>query len=457
MNTASPIRKASCPGCAATYTVPAHAVAAKARCRVCQAIFSLDGEAVPAPKLAITTSLPFPPVLSCAAPVTESSAVPVSTGPSAVQGATELAPEPSAEEVPHSPLGGVGKRTLALIVSGIFVLLALAWPGMRHICALGTGPERRKYLPRIALGTLAVLVGLTVGTESLCGLFSSSTKDAIPPPLPPPPPPDWTAKTTPLKVRPRKVERPLTLDVAMNFTGTDNVTGTKHAFGSNFAAQFRELTQNIDDEGETDIRLECRGCTLAFTMDGDTEANLLLNQKEMIANLHRMVIAEKLSKHNDAFYWKADVSQVPEEYQDNVRPNANRVGMFLQMLTVSLPDQEVAPGATGEKSSTFAMGSTKGEKRTRQTRYTYRGIQTRNGREEAVIDMKMTMLTKQGEGTLKGNGKGEAVFDLSARQFSRVNLTLDLELDTNLVVIDSNSRAKGTVNLSLQRDLAGAR
>jgi hypothetical protein len=324
----------------------------------------------------------------------------------------------------------------------------------------------------LAAGVLAVLLLLGIGGYGLSVLLRSSppaTQSGDNVAQAPAPAPDTRPK---LELVPRQLvvrhkvdqEHPVTFSFDMKFESKD-AKDEQHTCTGTCAVHYREITKQVSDEDRNPAvrRLEYQDCKLEILVDNKKDRFKFSGQEEVVNNIARMASLQRLSwRENRLINYEIDLGK---EIDD---PNLKQsyVGMHGQLTTLlgflHVPnppggEKPVKPGDTWSESGEFSRSSgSKGEVHTSTNRftYTYEGLRRTNGREEAVIRVKVE-LRARGDESLSGDGDGEAIFDLKAGQVSTVKLKVDLKTDTSLFVVDGDSRATGTIKLELQRDVSG--
>src|SRR5262249_6226641 len=79
----------------------------------------------------------------------------------------------------------------------------------------------------------------------------------------------------------------------------------------------------------------------------------------------------------------------------------------------------------------------------------YRGLRRTDGQELAVIDLTGTMNGKGSNSDMKGEARGDAVYDLATRRFLQVRV--NFELDMRIKFLGETVRAEGIMDVELKR------
>lgn len=271
-------------------------------------------------------------------------------------------------------------------------------------------------------------------------------------------------KPSDLVVKPRLGQRSVQFDVKMKFKTLSKEPDGAHTFGANFAAQILETTERIDQlQRNTFVKLKYEECKLKFSLDKEDDAVVILNQEEIAKHISKVVMRQKLDKENQQLDLELDLNEVPDEgdTQKAIASFHSNLNLMMGLLCVRMPGKDfVEPDESWSESHSVSMpgGGKSADTTTLATKCTYLGIRKRNGRDEAIISVKPTILSKKGdEVLLKGEGDGEAVLDLDAAQITSVQLNIKMDMDTSMVLIDGKERATGTLELSLRRNLPAAK
>lgn len=451
---------------------------------------------------------------------------PSGPAPALRTGAAEAPPTPPAPSTGGRALGLLGLGAW-LTWKGTSGVARLSWWGTRKAYALGTGPNRKYHLPWITATAAACLVGLAYGGMAVRSWWDAqpttaqsdvvaqaqpvATQESVKPTAEKKPdskkPDDKPAaekkpddklvadkkpddkpvvekkpdakpvtekkvddapiqrKPSDLVVKPRLGRRSVQFDVKMKFKTVNKEPEEDHTFVANFAAQILETTERIDQlQRNTFLKLQYQDCKLKFTLGKEEGAIVMPDQEEVAKHLPKVVMRQKLGRHNQQLDLELDLNEVPDEgdLQKSIAGFHTNLNFMMDLLSVRMPEKDlVEPDESWSSAHTLSMPSEgkKAESTTVEMTYKYIGMRKRNGRDEAIIAVKPLIMSKKGqEILLKGEGDGEAILDLDAAQITSVNLKIKMDMEKSAVLIDgSDERATGTMELSLRRNLPAAK
>jgi hypothetical protein len=131
----------------------------------------------------------------------------------------------------------------------------------------------------------------------------------------------------------------------------------------------------------------------------------------------------------------------------------NHVVLTLQAFSVPVPNGKANPLMTWKEHSPLPIVvGQDAEDTSLDTTYTYLGVRTRNGRQEAVIGLSGVVKGPGGsDADLSGKVEGVAVFDLADGQISEVDARVSYFLQMENPLMGGRSRGNGIIELTLRR------
>jgi S1-C subfamily serine protease len=249
--------------------------------------------------------------------------------------------------------------------------------------------------------------------------------------------------------------RPVTLTSLASLKLVDP-DGEAHTMNVNMLARFAERTVRVDPGGSAALSLQYRGFRLGILFDRKPpERNAGLQQ--LVNDMTRMAAVLVVSRKGEIVRDQADASRVPPRSREDVLDMHQQIQKSLQAVSVILPDKEVQAGEkwtalqplvmfTGSKASLGVMAVT----------YTYLGRRTRNGRDEALIEINGVVRGRKGrELSVGGKATGFALLDLASGQISGARISVGIDLD--LTLGKQSAKANGTLVVRLQRGVVPAK
>jgi predicted Zn finger-like uncharacterized protein len=148
-----------------------------------------------------------------------------------------------------------------------------------------------------------------------------------------------------------------------------------------------------------------------------------------------------------------DTRQVLPAYRQVLTEMSQQIQHGLDLLAVPLPNKQVAAGETWKAWRVLPIDTPGSfEKGGVLMTYTYVGSRTRDGREEAVVQLAGEVRPREGQKVqVGGRAHGSAVIDLASGRASQAVLSVLVDLDTKLE--DRPVQASGTLEVSMRRAL----
>jgi hypothetical protein len=128
---------------------------------------------------------------------------------------------------------------------------------------------------------------------------------------------------------------------------------------------------------------------------------------------------------------------------------------MLETLAVPLPGNKVNPGESWNAQRTLPLDTSgKYDAGVMDMKYTYLGLRSRDGRDEAVISLSGVVRARQGvRQYVSGKTHGTAVVDVATGLVTQAVATVDVDID--LTLSGQLSKADGALEIKLQRNLSG--
>jgi S1-C subfamily serine protease len=222
---------------------------------------------------------------------------------------------------------------------------------------------------------------------------------------------------------------------------------------ANEEARFTETTRSVDAGGTAKVRLQYESCTFGARVN-NRELPLGQDTQRALKDVKALAVDLQIGKSGSVDAHQVDTSRAPEGSRRDLAQLQELVEQSLEVLTVPLPNKQVAAGTSWQAVLTLPIHiqGKRFETGTVAMTYTYLGVRKREGREEALLDLEGTV---RGSKThISGRAEGSVVFDLALGQVreNRTTYYLDLDLKLERVV-----RGSGTLQMRLHRDLAPLR
>lgn len=152
-----------------------------------------------------------------------------------------------------------------------------------------------------------------------------------------------------------------------------------------------------------------------------------------------------------------DDRKVPKQTRRIMHSLAKQLQAALEVMTVPLPNEEAQPGKTWEESKAmpldFAPDEDDADLADLRMTYTYRGMRTLppedGGHKQAVIDLVGSMKGSGKSSEVKGEARGDAVFDMKEQRFVKVKV--NFEMNSRIHILGETVKAEGVMDVELTR------
>jgi uncharacterized protein (TIGR03067 family) len=170
------------------------------------------------------------------------------------------------------------------------------------------------------------------------------------------------------------------------------------------------------------------------------------------------VSAEVISDTRGDLTWRTrDLSGVGATVRDGVDEILRRVQNSFDVLAVPLPEGEMKPGKRWQATRTLmlSLAPLLEDRATLDMTYTYRGLRTRGGQEEAVVSLSGFLREVNGRGfKITGDATGTVVLDRETGQTLSAYVVVETEMQLKLRT--GTVRGHGTHEVRTKRTVAGA-
>lgn len=266
--------------------------------------------------------------------------------------------------------------------------------------------------------------------------------------LQPAPPLERKAATLPtIKVGNQPLEVVSSLELGLDSGGGEDVL-----LALNFQAQLQEQVLSLDNQGTATIRLQYQRMAARLTRNGQPPPN---NPFQQVASMVTLLSGDmRIDRKGTVLTNQADTSKVPpnpagaKQILSNV---GDQIQQLLQALTVPQPGGNVQVGQSWTAQRALPI-DIQGRYDTCviDCKYTYLGVRTREGKQEAVIELSGDVKPRPGSGaSAAGTMRGTAIIDLASGLVSTVEATTDSDL--TVPVSKGVFRAGGKLEMKLQR------
>jgi predicted Zn finger-like uncharacterized protein len=143
----------------------------------------------------------------------------------------------------------------------------------------------------------------------------------------------------------------------------------------------------------------------------------------------------------------------PQDVQEDLKEMAGELEANLESISVTLPNRaDVAPGEkwTGKRKM-MVRGTGRGKEGLMDITYTYLGRRTRDGRDEALIEMGGLVRMKGAQAHIGGRVGGRALIDLETGMISQARSTLKLDIETS--EHEAQIKLSGEMEVTIRRAL----
>jgi hypothetical protein len=222
------------------------------------------------------------------------------------------------------------------------------------------------------------------------------------------------------------------------------------------AGQMTENVHSVDGQGTAAVRLDYLKLNLGMNVDGQPSAKIapvqqLLQQANLLGGDLR------LDRQGNVLLNRLDLSKVPVGARGTFTNFGEQLQQSLEALSVPLPGGIVNPGqAWAAQRSLPVDAGGKYDVGIMDMTYTYLGVRSRSGRDEAVISLGGTVRARQGvKQYIKGRTSGTAVVDVASGLVTAAMASIEVDLD--MIVDGTPARADGVLELKLQRAVPGGK
>lgn len=231
-------------------------------------------------------------------------------------------------------------------------------------------------------------------------------------------------------------------------------SGEDHTLVIGLDGQLAENTRTVDNQGTAAIRLDYVKMSMDVTMDGKP-SNSNNRMQQALQSLGQMNGDIRIDKQGNVLENKLDLTKVPAGARDGLSNVGDQVQQTLETLTIPLPGNMVNPGQSWNAQRSLPIDAAgKYDAGIIDMKYTYLGVRSRNGREEAVVSINGVVRARQGvKQYISGKTHGSAVIDIATGLVTQAMATVEVDLD--LALNGQPAKADGAVEIKLQRNLSG--
>jgi hypothetical protein len=231
-------------------------------------------------------------------------------------------------------------------------------------------------------------------------------------------------------------------------------SGEDHTLVIGLDGQLAENTRTVDNQGTAAIRLDYVKMNMDVTLDGKPSGNSNRMQ-QALESLGQMIGDLRIDKQGNVLQNKLDLTKVPAGAREGLTNVGDQVQQMLETLAVPLPGNMVNPGQSWSAQRALPLDTAgKYDTGVMDMKYTYLGLRSREGRDEAVISLSGVVRARQGvRQYVSGKTHGTAVVDVATGLVTQAIATVDVDLD--LTLSGQLSKADGALEIKLQRNLSG--
>jgi S1-C subfamily serine protease len=302
-------------------------------------------------------------------------------------------------------------------------------------------------LPALPAGRTYWFQPVAAGASSASQWASALSFPNMPPPL------ERKPATLALALKAGSNQR---IELACNTTIRMDPKGEDHTLAIDIDGQFAENTRAVDGQGTAAIRLDYLKMNMEIAVDGKPSASAARMQP-FLAQVNQLAGDLRVDKQGNVVQNRLDLSKVPAAARETFVNVGDQVQQTLQVLMVPLPGGAVNPGQswTGQRSLPIDTAG-KYDSGIIDLKYTFLGIRSRSGRDEAVIALSGTVRPRPGvKQYINGKTTGTAVVDVSTGLVTTAIATVDVDLDLN--INGQPARADGALEMKLLRAIAGSK
>lgn len=231
--------------------------------------------------------------------------------------------------------------------------------------------------------------------------------------------------------------------------------GEEHTLAATLKAGILETVAAVDKQGVAVVHLKYTRITLGTKIDNQA----LPRDKKLQAvlpNLFKVGAGLKVDPTGAIVANTLDVSAVPRNAREVVASIAAKIQASFEAVELSLPGKLTEANVTWSGRRDLPI-DTPGEDELGvvDAKYWYIGHRTRNGVDEALVEIKGEVKGNKGNGlNLGGRVQGLATVDLGAGRLTQVNVTTYLDMDISLG--GRPGKANGKLEVRLGRKPASA-
>jgi hypothetical protein len=230
--------------------------------------------------------------------------------------------------------------------------------------------------------------------------------------------------------------------------------GEDHTMVIGLDGQLAENTRTVDNQGTASIRLDYVKMNMDLTFDGKP-SNGSNRMQQSLQSVNLMNGDIRIDRQGNVLQNRVDLTKVPEGAREGLTNVGDQVQQTIEALTVPLPGNMVNPGQSWSAQRTLPIDTAgKYDTGIMDMKYTYLGLRSREGREEAIISLSGVVRARQGVKLyISGKTNGTAVVDVATGLVTLAIATVDVDLD--MTVSGEPAKADGALQMKLQRNVAG--
>jgi predicted Zn finger-like uncharacterized protein len=213
-----------------------------------------------------------------------------------------------------------------------------------------------------------------------------------------------------------------------------------HAMGDSFqdfhrAAQVIEKLTGVDAEGVSTIHLEYKRLIIGGAMNRQA-MHRSQGQKHIVANPGELAADLHFDRQGNVVKNLVDSTKVPAPYKQDADNEANDLQNVLASLCVTLPAGSLSPGQTwkGERRLFGSQTNHPLDNFSYEIDYTYQGVRSREGHDEAVVLLGGKMIAKD-QLSVSGRVSGAVLIDVQTSQITFGRAVLDYDYETAMATL----------------------
>ena len=229
------------------------------------------------------------------------------------------------------------------------------------------------------------------------------------------------------------------------------LNGGDHTLLIDLGGALTEITRAVDAQGTAAVRLDYLKMNMGITFDGKPSARMGPIQ-QALQQIGQMVGDQRIDRQGNVVQNRLDLTKAPAASRDALTNVGDQAQQALQALAIPLPGK-VEPGQTWAADRALPIDvAGRYDNGVMEMKYTYLGLRTRNGRDEAVIALAGAVRARAGiKQYISGRTNGTAVVDVATGIV--VNAIASVDVDLDLSVNNQPTRADGTLELKVQRNV----